>query len=86
MVTGHRDEVVDLRDAPERRRLAGGFTCPHCGGSDFEAVTDGEDVNFLCLGCGLCWHVELGYVSRVDPDTCPGCRRRTDCLARWRAG
>lgn len=79
--TGEDDAVVvDLRD--EHSRPADGFVCPNCGSSRFEAVTDGDDVNFLCLSCALCWHVELGYVSRVDPVTCPGCDHHEECLAR----
>ena len=79
--TGKDDEaVVDLRGG--HPRVAGTFACPNCGASEFETVNDGDDVNFLCLSCGLCWHVELGYVSRVDPVTCPGCDRHDECLAR----
>ena len=72
--------VVDLRD--EHIRVTDGFGCPNCGASRFEAVTDGKDVNFLCTSCGLCRHVELGYVRRVDPVTCRGCDRNEECLAR----
>ncbi len=59
--------------------------CPACGDRELHAVTDGEMTNFLCERCGRCWHVELGYVSRVDPVTCPGCPFIDDCLARWAA-
>ena len=79
--TGEDDVVVvDLRH--EHSRVADGFVCPNCWASRFEAVTDGKDVNFLCMSCGLCWHVELGYVRRVDPVTCRGCARHEECLAR----
>jgi hypothetical protein len=58
--------------------------CPTCGQHTFECVTDGEMTNFLCLNCHMCWHVELGYVSHVDPQTCPGCHNYEDCMRRAR--
>lgn len=50
------------------------FDCPTCG-KDGELVStdDGELVNFLCRTCGTCWHPELGWLRRVDPDHCQGC-------------
>lgn len=59
-------------------------TCPECGAAGLRAVTDGERTNFLCPSCGCCWHLELGYVSRVDPATCPGCPWRYKCTAARR--
>ena len=56
--------------------------CPFCHHPGLLTVTDGETVNFLCERCGSCWHVEMGYVRRVDPLTCPGCLHRPTCLAR----
>jgi hypothetical protein len=47
------------------------------------AVTDGEDVNFLCLACFRCWHVELGWVQRVDPHSCAGCRAHDNCARTY---
>jgi hypothetical protein len=47
-------------------------TCPECGETALEAVSDGWSTNFLCQGCGRCWRCELGYISQVDPTTCPG--------------
>jgi len=58
--------------------------CPTCGG-ELIAVTDGAMANFLCESCLCCWHVDLGYVSRVDPVTCLACPRRPECLSRWGA-
>lgn len=58
--------------------------CPECGGSRITPVTDGDRTNFFCEDCALCWHLELGWVARVDPGTCPGCPRRPECLARAR--
>jgi hypothetical protein len=54
--------------------------CPDCGRTEFRVVSDGEAVNFLCLSCQRCWHPEAGYLSRVDPLTCPGCSARSLCL------
>jgi len=53
--------------------------CPECGADDLVAVSDGEQTNFLCPRCGRCWHIELGWVHRVAPATCPGCDRRDQC-------
>lgn len=58
--------------------------CPDCGNGRLIAVTDGELVNFLCPGCGACWHPELDWVHRVNPDTCPGCIHRDVCQAAIR--
>ena len=55
--------------------------CPSCGSTSLLAVSDGEDTNFLCGACGSCWHVELGWVRRVDPDQCPGCPDHALCEA-----
>lgn len=50
------------------------FDCPTCGrDGQLIATDDGELVNFLCRTCGTCWHPELGWLRRVDPDHCPGC-------------
>jgi hypothetical protein len=55
--------------------------CPGCGADRLVVVLDVDEANFLCEACGRCWHVELGYVSRVDPLTCSGCPHRDACLA-----
>ena len=39
-----------------------------------------EGVRFLCGNCDRCWHVELGYVQRVQPATCHGCPQREQCM------
>ena len=39
--------------------------CPECGNTELEAVSDGDDTNFLCHECGSCWHWDLGYMMRV---------------------
>jgi hypothetical protein len=55
--------------------------CPECGGSQLRVVTDGEMTNMLCLSCHRCWHPEAGFLSRVDPFTCPGCSNLGLCLS-----
>lgn len=47
-----------------------------------QVVTSGWETNFLCRGCGRCWRYELGYVSQVDPRTCPGCPEGAICTSR----
>lgn len=55
--------------------------CPECGSGDLRPIVedDGETVNFFCESCHRCWHVELGYVHRVDPTSCSGCREHPRC-------
>jgi hypothetical protein len=53
--------------------------CPRCHGLSLRAVSDTDQVNFLCLECFRCWHVELGWVHRVVPSNCPGCPARDRC-------
>jgi hypothetical protein len=57
--------------------------CPSCSSTRLGAVSDGETVNFLCEDCDRCWRVELGYVHRVNPNTCRGCRQRERCTPRY---
>jgi hypothetical protein len=57
------------------------LTCQGCGLNVMEAVSDGEMTNFRCVACGACWHIELGWVRRVEPVTCPGCEHHADCIA-----
>ena len=56
--------------------------CPNCGPVELHPVFDGEMTNFYCALCGTCWHVELGFVARVDPSTCPVCRIQLICQER----
>ena len=56
--------------------------CPGCDAHALVAVLDVDEPNFLCEACGRCWHVELGYVSRVDPLTCMTCHHLGACVAR----
>ena len=53
--------------------------CPQCGPVELHPVWDGELVNFYCPLCGTCWHAELGWIVRVNPDTCPGCQHELVC-------
>lgn len=57
--------------------------CPECGHA-LRAVFDGEATNLLCLTCGICWHDELGWITRVDPKTCPGCSLHGVCRGAQR--
>jgi len=61
--------------------ITGLMACPTCGWEEFEAVFDGDATNFLCRVCHDCWHLQLGWVHRVDPRTCATCRRRGECVA-----
>jgi hypothetical protein len=56
--------------------------CPECGSDRLRAIRSGDDANFFCESCSSCWHLSMGWVRRVDPLTCPGCARRSECLAR----
>ena len=56
--------------------------CPDCGPVKLHPVFDGERTNFYCPLCGSCWHAELGFVSRVDPGSCPGCQYELQCRDR----
>lgn len=56
--------------------------CPDCGPVELYPVFDGEMTNFYCPLCGSCWHVELGFVARVNPATCPGCQIQLICQER----
>jgi hypothetical protein len=56
--------------------------CLNCGPVELHPVFDGELTNFYCPLCGSCWHLELGFVSRVYPGTCPGCRYELQCGER----
>lgn len=59
--------------------------CPECGNGRMEAVLDDDGTtNFLCRGCGCCWHAELEWSRLVDPLTCPGCSARRVCEAARR--
>ena len=62
--------------------VKGLFECLKCRSDELEAVSDGELTNFLCPVCWSCWHVELGWVYRIDPSTCPGCQHLDECLSR----
>jgi len=56
-------------------------SCPDCGGDVFRFVSDGDLTNVVCTACFACWHPELGRVSRVSLETCPGCAVEPACRA-----
>jgi hypothetical protein len=60
-------------------------TCPECQSHDLCAVHDGRGTNIFCNSCAACWSMSLGWVRRVNPSSCPGCSRRSECLARQTA-
>jgi hypothetical protein len=59
--------------------------CPECASRELEPVVDlhVEEVHFLCAACDRCWHVELGYVRRVQPIACHGCPQSERCAASY---
>lgn len=56
-------------------------TCPGCRARGLQVVAVSDRASFLCRACCSCWHVDLGWVHRVDPAVCPGCPQRRLCLA-----
>ena len=60
--------------------------CQTCGSNRIRIVSDGDETNFLCEGCGRCWHVDFGRVSRVDPLSCAGCADQLICAAHLPEG
>jgi hypothetical protein len=71
-------------DHPISRPLS---QCPRCGSVRLEPVVERDDgtVHLLCRDCSRCWHVELGFVHRVDPRTCSGCPEQARCEAAYAA-
>ncbi|HMD46587.1 MAG TPA: hypothetical protein VKG43_10525 [Acidimicrobiales bacterium] len=65
--------------------LRGELTCPACGNDVLEAVWDGRQTNFVCLGCWSCWHWELGWAAPVSAAACQACGHRAECLRREHA-
>jgi len=64
--------------------------CPGCGSKNLIPVNAGEQTNYFCDICVLCWQLEGRMAKIVDPQTCPGCQLgKTACLggtslhARW---
>ena len=83
------EAIMILGDKKHRKPIpvTGGplGSCPSCDGTEFLAVDNGEETNFWCSTCGRCWHLSLGWISLVEPATCPGCSLREQCLARQAA-
>jgi hypothetical protein len=44
--------------------------CPGCHERGLQAVSVGGQTVFRCPSCHGCWHVELGWISPVDPEQC----------------
>jgi hypothetical protein len=58
--------------------------CPECSSEKLIRVSVGEEVNFFCRDCVLCWNLKNGRPVIVDPQTCPGCQLGTTaCFERW---
>jgi hypothetical protein len=57
------------------------LVCPTCGAEELEAVGESGGTSFLCRSCWDCWHIELGWVHRVNPATCLDCFHRDECLS-----
>ncbi len=55
-------EKID--DAPNHL-LRAELSCPQCGNDVLEAVSDSDETNFLCHGCGSYWHCELNFMIEV---------------------
>jgi hypothetical protein len=65
--------------------------CPECSSEKLIPVGVGEEVNFFCRDCALCWNLKSGRPVVIDPRTCPGWRHffpplRLESLARRRRG
>jgi hypothetical protein len=42
-------------------------TCPGCGAVGLTVLAAGDQARFSCPACQSCWHVDLGWVHRVEP-------------------
>jgi uncharacterized protein YbaR (Trm112 family) len=72
----------DRTNTAPPKLLHGILVCPRCGNDALEAVSDGDDTNFLCPACWSCWHWNQGYMIAVPALTCPGCPHKAECLRR----
>jgi hypothetical protein len=77
-----REEAAEVANATATRNTIGGpiERCPRCNSSRIVVAVDLASINFLCETCQSCWHIELAYLTRVDPSTCMTCSHRADCL------
>jgi len=73
MLTLSANQFADTAERPILRR------CPACGHRGLWAT--GLSPNFVCPGCGCCWHSGDGFAQRVDASVCPGCPSRAICTA-----
>jgi transposase-like protein len=51
--------------------LAAPSRCPSCGSHDLRAACHDDQAVFLCSSCGQGWQIEMGRVTRAEPDTGP---------------
>jgi nitroimidazol reductase NimA-like FMN-containing flavoprotein (pyridoxamine 5'-phosphate oxidase superfamily) len=84
----HRQQVEQEATPSERPPWSGPAVaaCRVCGSDRMLPVSDGESTNFVCENCASCWHVEQGWMYRVNPATCPGCRFKAECSRAYLAG
>lgn len=75
-------DAAALRGGMAMKESASRLTqCPGCGSKGLIPVRAGEQMNFYCGICVLCWFLENGVANIVDPQTCAGCELgRTACL------
>ena len=74
-------EPVHRRPPRRIRRL---FQCPECAGDHLIPVVAGRKMNFFCQDCTVCWHLDGGEVTKVNPWACPGCALvTTACFERF---
>jgi hypothetical protein len=46
-------------------------SCPGCSATRLLAQAAGDQAVFYCAACRSHWHVDLGWMHRVDPAKCP---------------
>jgi nitroimidazol reductase NimA-like FMN-containing flavoprotein (pyridoxamine 5'-phosphate oxidase superfamily) len=62
-------------------QFPGSTTCPRCGSDELSPHSAGTIRNFVCNRCAACWHVDRGYLRRVQPEACRGCQFKPMCTA-----
>lgn len=61
----HRETVQSVFFAPLG-------SCPGCGAAGLMPQQAGDQAIFYCPGCRSYWHVDLGWMHRVEPAKRPG--------------
>jgi CBS domain-containing protein len=73
-------ELDDLADEMASELMAGKTSCPKCRANWLSPVTTSEEeINFLCLQCRSCWHLDGGALVRTDTQACAGCPDQRFC-------